>query len=147
MGAKLARPDRPAVALVGDGAFGIGLNELPTCDRMNIPVTIVVFRNGQWGAEKKNDILWFDERFVGTELGDTFSYAAVAEAFGLKGVRVETMEALTAALAEGCGAQKDGTTTLVEVVLNKELGAPFRRDAMQDQSCLLDRYKDLTVTH
>ena len=70
MGAKLAQPDRPAVALVGDGAFGISLNELPTCDRMEIPVTIVVFRNEQWGAEKKNDILWFDERFVGTELGD-----------------------------------------------------------------------------
>ena len=86
MGAKLARPERPAVALVGDGAFGISLNELPTCDRMNIPVTVVVFRNEQWGAEKKNDILWFDERFVGTELGDPFSYAKVAEAFGLKGV-------------------------------------------------------------
>ena len=86
MGAKLAQPERAAVALVGDGAFGISLNELPTCDRMNIPVTIVVFRTEQWGAEKKNDILWFDERFVGTELGDPFSYAAVAEAFGLKGV-------------------------------------------------------------
>jgi len=146
MGAKLARPDRPAVALVGDGAFGISLNELPTCNRMNIPVTVVVFRNGQWGAEKKNDILWFDERFVGTELGDEFSYADVATAFGLNGVRVETMADLTAALAEGCAAQKDGKTTLVEVVVNKELGAPFRRDAMQDQACLLPRYKDLTVT-
>jgi sulfoacetaldehyde acetyltransferase len=146
MGAKLARPDRAAVALTGDGAFGISVNELPTCDRMNIPVTIVVFRNGQWGAEKKNDILWYDERFVGTELGDTFSFAKVAEAFGLKGVRVETMGALTEAISEGCAAQKDGVTTLVEVVLNKELGAPFRRDAMQDQACLLDRYKDLTVT-
>jgi sulfoacetaldehyde acetyltransferase len=146
MGAKLARPDRPAVALVGDGAFGISLNELPTCTRMNIPVTIVVFRNGQWGAEKKNDILWFDERFVGTELGDPFSFAAVAQAFGLNGVRVETMADLTSALSEGCAAQKDGITTLVEVVVNKELGAPFRRDAMQDQTCLLPRYKELTVT-
>lgn len=146
MGAKLARPDRPAVALVGDGAFGISMNELPTCDRMNIPVTIIVFRNGQWGAEKKNDILWFDERFVGTELGDTFSYAKVAEAFGLKGVRVDRMEDLTAAVAESCAAQAKGTTTLIEVVVNKELGAPFRRDAMQDQACLLPRYKDLTVS-
>ena len=90
-------------------------------------MTIVVFRNGQWGAEKKNDILWFDERFVGTELGDTFSYAAVAQAFGLNGVRVESMKDLTSALSEACAAQKDGTTTLVEVVVNKELGAPFRR--------------------
>ena len=139
MGAKLAQPDRPAVALVGDGAFGISLNELPTCDRMNIPVTVVVFRNEQWGAEKKNDILWFDERFVGTELGDPFSYAAVAEAFGLKGVRVDNMTDLTCAIRDACAAQADGTTTLVEVVVNKELGAPFRRDAMQDQSCMLPR--------
>ncbi len=146
MGTKLANPDRPAVALVGDGAFGISLNELPTCIRMEIPVSIVVFRNGQWGAEKKNDILWFDERFVGTELGDTFSFAKVADAFGCKGVRVETMEDLTAAIKESCAAQKKGVTTLVEVVVNKELGAPFRRDAMQDQRCLLPRYKDLTVS-
>ena len=146
MGAKLARPDRPAVALVGDGAFGISLNELPTCNRMSVPVTVVVFRNGQWGAEKKNDILWFDERFVGTELGDDFSYAAVAEAFGCRGVRVETMEALTNAISESCELQASGTTTLVEVVVNKELGAPFRRDAMQDQKTMLPRYKELTVT-
>jgi len=146
MGTKLANPGRPAVALVGDGAFGISLNELPTCIRMEIPVSIVVFRNGQWGAEKKNDILWFDERFVGTELGDTFSFAKVADAFGCKGVRVETMEDLTAAIKESCAAQKKGVTTLVEVVVNKELGAPFRRDAMQDQRCLLPRYKDLTVS-
>jgi len=146
MGAKLARPDRAAVALVGDGAFGISLNELPTCIRMQIPVTIIVFRNGQWGAEKKNDILWYDERFVGTELGDTFSYAAVAEAFGCRGVRVATMADLTSAVSQACELQQDGTTTLVEVVVNKELGAPFRRDAMQDQHTLLPRYKDLTIS-
>jgi len=145
MGAKLARPERAAVALVGDGAFGISLNELPTCNRMNIPVTVIVFRNGQWGAEKKNDILWYDERFVGTELGDDFSFAAVAEAFGCRGVRVTTMEDLTSAVSEACELQNDGVTTLVEVVVNKELGAPFRRDAMQDQQTLLPRYKDLTI--
>jgi len=145
MGAKLARPERAAVALVGDGAFGISLNELPTCNRMNIPVTVIVFRNGQWGAEKKNDILWYDERFVGTELGDDFSFAAVAEAFGCRGVRVTTMEDLTSAVSEACERQNDGVTTLVEVVVNKELGAPFRRDAMQDQQTLLPRYKDLTI--
>jgi sulfoacetaldehyde acetyltransferase len=146
MGAKLARPDRPCVAFVGDGAFGISLNELPTCIRMDIPVTVIVFRNGQWGAEKKNDILWFDERFVGTELYDTFSYAKVAEAFGCRGVRVETMADLTSAVSEACELQGSGTTTLVEVVVNKELGAPFRRDAMKDQATMLERYKDLTIT-
>jgi sulfoacetaldehyde acetyltransferase len=146
IGAKLARPHRPAVALVGDGAFGISLNELPTCKRMAVPVTIVVFCNGQWGAEKKNDILWFDERFVGTELDDDLSYAAVATAFGVRGVRVDTEADLVAALAEGCAAQTRGVTTLIEVRMNQELGAPFRRDAMQDQRCVLPRYQDLTVT-
>ncbi len=146
MGAKLARPERPAVALVGDGAFGISLNELPTCERMQIPVTIVVFRNEQWGAEKKNDILWFDERFVGTELGDPFSYAEVAKAFGLEGLRVESMADLSAAMRDACKAQEQGRTTLIEVLVNKELGAPFRRDAMQDQRCLLPRYAELTVS-
>ncbi|MEB2346241.1 MAG: sulfoacetaldehyde acetyltransferase [Deltaproteobacteria bacterium] len=145
LGAKVARPDRPAVALAGDGAFGIGMNELPTCRRMGIPATIVVFRNGQWGAEKKNDILWFGERFVGTELGDDFSWAEVARAFGLAGVRATRAPELTRAVADACAAQAQGTTTLVEVVLNRELGAPFRRDAMQDQRCLLPRYADLTV--
>ena len=53
---------------------------------------------------------------------------------------------LTAAVAEGCEAQARGVTTLIEVVMNQELGAPFRRDAMQDQKCLLPRYQDLTVT-
>lgn len=145
MGAKVARPERPAVALVGDGAFGLSLNELPTCRRMQVPVTVVVFRNGQWGAEKKNDILWFDERFVGTELGDDFRYADVARAFGCEGIRVETMKELTQAVAESCAAQERGVATLVEVVVNQELGAPFRRDAMQDQACRLERYRDLTV--
>jgi sulfoacetaldehyde acetyltransferase len=145
MGAKLACPDRPAVALVGDGAFGISLNELPTCNRMGIPVTIVVFCNGQWGAEKKNDILWFGERFVGTELGNAFSYAKVAEAFGCRGLRVTTAEELRAGVVESCAAQMEGTTTLIEVVVNQELGAPFRRDAMKDQRTLLPRYQDLTI--
>lgn len=145
LGAKVARPDRPAVALAGDGAFGIGMNELPTCRRMGIPATIVVFRNGQWGAEKKNDILWFGERFVGTELGDDFSWADVARSFGLDGVRATRMPELTEAVAAACAAQQRGVATLIEVVLNRELGAPFRRDAMQDQRCLLPRYADLSI--
>lgn len=145
MGAKLARPGRPAVALVGDGAFGIALNELPTCRRMQIPVTVVVFRNGQWGAEKKNDILWFAERFVGTELGEDFHYAEVARAFGWEALRLERAEELTRALGEACAAQARGIPTLLEVVVNKELGAPFRRDAMRDQACLLPRYRELSL--
>lgn len=56
MGAKLACPARPAIAYVGDGAWGMSLNEMLTCVRENIPAIAVVFNNGQWGAEKKNQV-------------------------------------------------------------------------------------------
>ena len=92
---------------------------------------MVIFRNYQWGAEKRNSILWFDDNFVGTELDPELSYAKVAEACGLKGITARTMEDTTKAIKEGCDNQKKGITTFVEVILNQELGEPFRRDAMK----------------
>lgn len=64
MGAKIAAPDRNCVAYVGDGAWGMQLNEVLTCVREEVPTTAVVFNNGQWGAEKKNQVLWFGDRYV-----------------------------------------------------------------------------------
>ena len=92
---------------------------------------MVVFRNFQWGAEKRNSTLWYDDNFVGTELNPNLSYAKVAEACGLEGVVARSPAALTEALRKACAAQSDGVTTLIEVVLNQELGEPFRRDAMK----------------
>jgi sulfoacetaldehyde acetyltransferase len=92
---------------------------------------MVIFRNYQWGAEKRNSILWFDNNFVGTELHPKLSYTKVAEGCGLKGVTVKTQQELTAALRQACDAQKKRVTTFIEVILNQELGEPFRRDAMK----------------
>ena len=92
---------------------------------------MVVFRNYQWGAEKRNSILWYDDNFVGTELDPHLSYAKVAEACGLKGVVVKTQSELTDALRKSCEDQKKRVTTFIEVILNQELGEPFRRDAMK----------------
>jgi sulfoacetaldehyde acetyltransferase len=94
-------------------------------------ITMVIFRNYQWGAEKRNSILWFDNNFVGTELNSHLSYAKVAEACGLKGVTARTQAELTEALRQSCETQKKGVTTFIEVILNQELGEPFRRDAMK----------------
>jgi len=58
------------------------------------------------------------------------SYAKIAQACGVKGVMVSTMDELTEALATAITDQKNGTTTFLEVILNQELGEPFRRDAM-----------------
>jgi sulfoacetaldehyde acetyltransferase len=92
---------------------------------------MVVFRNYQWGAEKRNSILWYDNNFVGTELDPELSYARIAEACGLKGVVATDMGGLTQTLRTACSAQAEGTTTFIEVILNQELGEPFRRDAMK----------------
>ncbi|MGO4915158.1 sulfoacetaldehyde acetyltransferase [Pseudogemmobacter sp. W21_MBD1_M6] len=131
-GAKIGRPDTPVVGFAGDGAFGISMNEMTAIGRGDWPaITMVIFRNYQWGAEKRNTTLWFDDNFVGTELNQSVSYAAIAQACGLKGVQVSTMSGLTDALATAVTAQNDGVTTFIEILLNQELGEPFRRDAMK----------------
>ena len=132
LGAKIGCPDVPVVGFAGDGAFGISMNEMTACGRDDWPaITMVVFRNYQWGAEKRNTTLWYKDNFVGTELDLKVSYAKIAEACGLKGVQVQSMDALTDALAQSIEDQKNGITTFIEAVLNQELGEPFRRDAMK----------------
>ena len=132
VGAKIGCPDTPVVGFAGDGAFGISMSEMSAIRREEWPgITMVIFRNYQWGAEKRNSTLWYDDNFVGTELDPHLSYAKVAVACGFNGVAVRTQAELTAALKEACEAQKKRVTTFIEVILNQELGEPFRRDAMK----------------
>jgi sulfoacetaldehyde acetyltransferase len=133
LGAKIGCPDVPCVGFAGDGAFGIAMNEMTACGRNDWePITMVIFRNYQWGAEKRNTTLWYDDNFVGTELNVGVDYAGIAKACGVKGIRVETAEELTEGLRTAIKEQMDdGVTTFIEVVLNQELGEPFRRDAMK----------------
>ena len=133
IGAKIGCPDVPVVGFAGDGAFGIAVTELTAISRPEWPaITQIVFRNYQWGAEKRNSTLWYDDNFVGTELGTEVSYAGIAQACGLKGVQARTMDELTAALHRAIKDQMEhGITTLIEALINQELGEPFRRDAMK----------------
>ena len=108
------------------------MSEMSSCNRKEWPsITMIIFRNYQWGAEKRNSILWFDDNFVGTELDPELSFAKVAEGCGLKGAQVTKQEELTETLKKSCDEQKKGITTFIEVILNQELGEPFRRDAMK----------------
>lgn len=133
VGAKIGCPDVPVVGFSGDGAFGIAVTELTAIGRSEWPaVTQVVFRNYQWGAEKRNSTLWYDDNFIGTELDTQVSYAGIATACGLQGVIARTMDELRDALAKAIEDQmKHGKTTLIEAMINQELGEPFRRDAMK----------------
>ena len=132
VGAKIGRPDLPVVGFSGDGAFGIAVTELTAIGRKEWPaITQIVFRNYQWGAEKRNSTLWYDDNFVGTELDPNVSYAGIARACGLIGVQARTGAELTAALRQALIDQAQGRSTLIEALINQELGEPFRRDAMK----------------
>jgi len=139
-GAKLASPERPAFAYVGDGAWGISFNELLTCARESIGVTVVVFNNEQWGAEKKNHVDFYSRRYQGVNLQNP-SWAAVARAFGCEGVTVERLADVGPALRAAAAAQSAGKATVLEVMVTQELGDPFRRDALSKPVRHLAKYQ------
>jgi sulfoacetaldehyde acetyltransferase len=142
IGAKVAAPHRPAIAYAGDGAWGMSMSEIMTCVRHDIPVTAVVFHNRQWGAEKKNQVDFYNRRFVAGEL-DNQSFAGIAKAMGAEGIVVDKLEDVGPALKKAVEAQmKEGKTTVVEIMCTRELGDPFRRDALSKPVRLLEKYKD-----
>ncbi|HJM72707.1 MAG TPA: thiamine pyrophosphate-dependent enzyme, partial [Acidimicrobiales bacterium] len=143
IGAKAAAPDRPAVSYAGDGAWAMSMVETMTAVRHDIPVTAVVFHNRQWGAEKKNQVDFYGHRFVAGELDGEENYAEIARAMGAEGVRVNQLEDVGPALTAAIDAQmNDGKTTVIEVMCTKELGDPFRKDALSTPVRHLEKYAD-----
>ena len=118
----------------------MSLNEVLTCVRENIPTTACVFNNGQWGAEKKNQVLWFGDRYIGTNLKNP-SFAAIAQSMGAEGILVDQLDQVGDALRKAEQNQKEGKTTVIELMLSRELGDPFRRDAMKLPQRILEKYK------
>jgi sulfoacetaldehyde acetyltransferase len=142
IGAKAAAPDRPAVAYAGDGAWGMSMGEVMTAVRHDIPVTAVVFHNRQWGAEKKNQVDFYNRRFVAGEL-DSESFAGIAKAMGAEGIVVEKLDQVGPALERAIDLQMNhGTTCVIEIMCTRELGDPFRRDALSKPVRLLEKYQD-----
>jgi sulfoacetaldehyde acetyltransferase len=142
IGAKHAAPERPAISYAGDGAWAMSMVEIMTCVRERIPVTAVVFHNKQWGAEKKNQVDFYNQRFLGSNL-DNPSFAGIARAMGAEGVTVDELAEVGPALRKAIDAQmNDGKTTVIEIMCTQELGDPFRRDALSKPVRYLDKYKD-----
>lgn len=144
IGAKVAAPHRPAISYAGDGAWGMSMMETMTCVRHNIPVTAVVFHNRQWGAEKKNQVDFYNRRFVAGEL-DNQSFAAIGRAMGAEGIVVDRIEQVGEALRKAVDLQMNhGKTTILEIMCTRELGDPFRRDALSRPVRYLEKYRDYT---
>ena len=142
IGAKCAAPERPAVSYAGDGAWAMSMMETLTSVRHNIPVTAVVFHNRQWGAEKKNQVDFYNRRFVADELGGE-SWSGIAQSMGAEGIVVDQLEDVGPALKKAIDAQmNDGKTTIIEIMCTRELGDPFRKDALSKPVRFLEKYKD-----
>jgi len=142
IGAKLAAPERPAIAYAGDGAWAMSMVEILTAIRHDIPVTAVVFHNRQWGAEKKNQVDFYNRRFVAAEL-DNESWSGIAKAMGAEAIVVDKLEDVGPALKRAVDMQmNEGKTCVVEIMCTRELGDPFRRDALSKPVRLLEKYKD-----
>ena len=139
-GAKIAAPERPAFAYVGDGAWGISFNELLTCARERIGVTVVVFNNGQWGAEKKNHVDFYSRRYQGVNLENP-SWAGGGARLRLRGRDRRAARRRRPALRAAAQAQSDGKTTVLEMMVTQELGDPFRRDALSKPVRYLEKYR------
>ena len=144
IGCKVGAPERTAVAYVGDGAWCMSFGEILTCVREKIPVTAVVFNNQQWGAEKKNHVDFYSNRFLGVNLENP-SFAGIAKAMGAEGIVVDKVSGVGDAFRAACKAQKEGKTTIVEMMCTRELGDPFRRDALKKPHRLLAKYKSTSV--
>ncbi|MDG2907872.1 MAG: sulfoacetaldehyde acetyltransferase [Acidimicrobiales bacterium] len=143
IGAKAAAPDRPAVSYAGDGAWAMSMVEVMTAVRHDIPVTAIVFHNRQWGAEKKNQVDFYGRRFVAGELEGGEDYSEIARAMGAEGVRIDQLEDVGPTLNAAIDAQmNDGKTTVVEIMCTKELGDPFRKDALSRPVRNLEQYGD-----
>ena len=142
IGAKLAAPDRPAIAYAGDGAWAMSMVEILTAVRHDIPVTAVVFHNRQWGAEKKNQVDFYNRRFVAAEL-ENESWSGMAKAMGAEAIVVDKLEDVGPALKKAIDMQmNEGKTCVIEIMCTRELGDPFRRDALAKPVRFLEKYKD-----
>lgn len=142
IGAKCAAPNRPAIAYAGDGAWAMSMVEVMTAVRHDIPVTAVVFHNRQWGAEKKNQVDFYNRRFVAGEL-ESPSFAGIAKSMGAEAIVVDQLEDVGPALKKAVDLQMNfGKTCVIEIMCTRELGDPFRRDALSKPVRFLEKYKD-----
>ncbi len=142
IGAKAAAPERPAISYAGDGAWAMSMSEILTCVRHDIPVTAVVFHNCHWGAEKKNQVDFYDRRFVAAELTNQ-DFVKIANSMGAEGIKVDKLEDVGPALKKAIDMQmNDKKTTIIEIMCTRELGDPFRKDALSKPVRFLDKYKD-----
>jgi sulfoacetaldehyde acetyltransferase len=140
LGAQLAEPDSPVAAIIGDGAWGMSLHEVSTAIEQNIPVIACVFNNKSWAAEKKNQVDYYDNRFIGSNI-EAPDFAEVAKSMGALGYTIDKAEDIAPVVKEVLEKRKPAVLNIY--VDGTQLAPPFRRDALKMPTRYLDKYKHL----
>jgi acetolactate synthase-1/2/3 large subunit/sulfoacetaldehyde acetyltransferase len=116
LGAKLGRPEAPALAIHGDGGFLMNAQELETAVRHGIPAVALVMNNNCWGSEKAYQRHFYHGRYVGTDIGNP-RYDRFAELFGARGYYVERPDQIVDAVRAALGA---GQPAVVEIPIDPD---------------------------
>ncbi|WP_434721316.1 acetolactate synthase catalytic subunit [Mesorhizobium sp. RIZ17] len=130
LGAKAAHPDRPVVAVVGDGGFAHSWAELETMVRMNLPVTVIVLNNGILGFQRDAETVKFGSYTSACHFS-AVDHAGIAEACGCPSARVDSPEQLPAALKRGI---EGGGPLLIEVMTDPDAHPPLSLFAEMDKA-------------
>jgi acetolactate synthase-1/2/3 large subunit len=117
IGASLAAPDRPVVAISGDGGFNMTLGELETARRIGCGLTVIVVNNAASGYVKALQHAMMGGRYQSADLNE-MDYAAIARTMGCGGIRVEDPEGLSAALRQGM--EERDRPTVIDVVVTRD---------------------------
>ena len=118
--AKRARPDHPAVGLVGDGSFGLIMNVLPTAVEFKLPVTSCILNGRALGSIRDIQRQAYNGRYMATEFGFQPDFAAVARACGCHGENIEDPNGIDSALERAQQANAQGQPAVLNVSVAKE---------------------------
>lgn len=120
LGAKVARPDAPVICVTGDGGFGHVWAELETARRMRLPVVVVVLNNQILGYQKHAELSLFGDHTDVCHF-QAVDHAAIAQACGCRGVRVETPDQFSPALKQAMTADE---VTVIDVITDERAYPP-----------------------
>ncbi|KLI18381.1 biosynthetic-type acetolactate synthase large subunit [Brachyspira hyodysenteriae] len=118
LGVQVAKPNRRVIHITGDGSFYMNLNEVATAVEYDLPVITIILNNSTLGMVRQWQTIFYDKRYSSTDINKKMDYVKVAEGFGAKGFRCETIKEFETAFEE---ALKCKCPVWIECVIDKDL--------------------------
>lgn len=119
IGAQIGNPDKKILHIAGDGSFRMNCNELATVSKYKLPIITLLFNNGTLGMVRQWQELFQGERYSETDLTDDVDYIKLAQAYGLNGAKVESLNELQKVLNLAMESEK---ATIIECIIDKFAG-------------------------